>query len=197
MYLLKISVYLFLVYLIGSIPFGYIITYLLKGFDIRTVGSHNIGATNVYRSVGHIAGLTVLILDIGKGFFSVWMMKAVFNNTFLCLLAAISAIAGHSLSIFLKFKGGRGVATGCGAFFALAPLPMLISVVGFGVVLLFTRYASLSSIVGVVIFPVSCLIFKQDRLIIYLSIVASCIIILRHFPNIKRLIKGTERKIKL
>jgi len=193
-------------YLIGSIPFGYLAGKLIKGIDLRQEGSNNVGATNVFRVVGILPGIAVLLLDISKGFLSVHLIN-LFNlggsmqvspQTFdlLRILAGLAAIAGHNWTIFLKFRGGKGVATGCGVSLGLVPLPTLVSLTIFSVAVALTRYVSLGSILAVLVFPLNCLLFQEPLILVFFASIASLVVLARHQANIKRLIAGTENRIE-
>jgi len=193
-------------YLIGSLPFAYLAGKLVKGVDIRREGSKNIGATNVFRVVGILPGIAVLLLDISKGFlsvrlpalFSVAKSAAMSRQTLdsLGLLAGLSAIGGHNWSIFMKFRGGKGVATGCGVALGMAPIPALLSLAVFMVVIALTRYVSLGSIIAVLTFPLNCLLFKESITLVFFGGIVALVILVKHLDNIKRLIAGTENRIR-
>jgi len=193
-------------YLIGSLPFGYLAGKLIKGIDLRQEGSNNVGATNVFRVVGILPGIAVLLLDISKGFLSVHLAN-LFNlggsmqlspQTFnlVRILAGLAAIAGHNWTIFLKFRGGKGVATGCGVSLGLVPLPTLVSLTIFSVAVALTRYVSLGSILAVLVFPLNCLLFQEPLILVFFASIASLVVLARHQANIKRLIAGTENRIE-
>ena len=206
MYILKFILVLLGAYVIGSIPFGYLAGKLIKHIDLRQEGSRNVGATNVFRVVGILPGIVVLLLDILKGFLSVHL-ASLFNlsksmvispQTFdlIRILAGLGAIAGHNWTIFLKFRGGKGVATGCGVSLALVPLPTLVSMAIFAVAIGLTRYVSLGSILAVLTFPLNCLLFKEPLILVFFGSIAALVVLARHQSNIKRLITGTENRIK-
>ncbi|WP_456397299.1 glycerol-3-phosphate 1-O-acyltransferase PlsY [Desulfurobacterium sp.] len=181
-------------FLSGSIPFGYIIG-KLKGVDVRKYGSGNIGATNVSRVLGKKIGLLVLILDAMKGAVPVLIVKAAGLPLHYQLLAALFTVLGHCFSPFLRFKGGKGVATGIGAFSVISPINALLAVGVFIFVFAVTRYVSLSSITAVATYVVA---FKYlvspcpDHF--FFVAVAGFVIIAKHYANIIRLIKGEEKK---
>src|SRR5579885_2888102 len=150
----KIGIVILEAYLLGSIPFGYLLYRLTEGGDVRATGSGNIGATNVLRSAGLAAGCATLVLDAGKGFLAVVLAGALTGGTQEWMgMAAVIAVLGHMFPLFLKFRGGKGVATGLGTFLALAPLPVLASVCVFVVVAAIWRYISLGSIIAVSVIP--------------------------------------------
>ncbi|MGO2118247.1 MAG: glycerol-3-phosphate 1-O-acyltransferase PlsY [Fusobacterium sp.] len=189
-----------LAYLLGAIPNGVWIGKTFKGVDIRTVGSKNSGATNAYRNLGAKYGIATLLLDALKGFLPVYIAyKAGANSSFIVYLGLISIIA-HSFSCFLNFKGGKGVATSLGVFLFLSPKGVLVALVGFLIVLYFTRYVSLSSVTGAVILPIMVYILpvregvNKGTLCVLVTIIGA-FVIYKHKANISRLLNGTESKI--
>jgi len=206
MNILKIILILLSAYLIGSLPFGYIAGKLIKRIDLRQEGSKNVGATNVFRVVGVLPGMAVLLLDISKGFLCVHLagLFGLGGSTevspqgfnLVMILAGLAAIAGHNWTIFLKFRGGKGVATGCGVSLGLVPLPTLVSLAIFAVATGLTRYVSLGSIFAVLAFPLNCLLFKEPLILVFFGSIAALVVLARHQANIKRLIAGTENRIK-
>lgn len=184
---------LVLSYLIGSIPIGLIVG-RYYGVDLRTSGSGNIGTTNAFRVIGRRAGTMVLVGDVLKGFVPVLLGHAV-GSQLLAVGCGLAAIGGHCWSIFLKFRGGRGVATAAGTILALSPLVLLFSLLTWGAVVLISRYVSLGSMVAAAAAPVYMAIFNQPGILIVFGIVAAVIIIWQHRPNIERLLAGTENKV--
>jgi glycerol-3-phosphate acyltransferase PlsY len=189
-------------YLLGAIPFGFLIARYYKGIDIREHGSKNIGATNVMRTLGKGPGYLTLVLDMLKGLVAVTVLPYVLYGTdagvspeLFQLCCAVFVIAGHSWTIFLGFKGGKGVATATGAFFGIAPLPMLCAAVVWAVTAKITRYVSLSSMLAAAAFVVFTFVFREPGEIKWFSFLVALIIIVRHKSNIKRLMAGTENKI--
>ena len=196
--MVKIILVMLASYLAGSIPFGLLITKLFKGVDVRNYGSGNTGATNVYRVLGLGGGLLALILDAGKGALAVKLAQSVLgSNPFLFLLAGLFAVAGHNVSIFLKFDGGRGVATSVGVLSSLAPVPMLVTFIVWLIIVIISQYVSLGSIVGAVILPVLMIFFNIDLAIVIFTVLMAAFVIYSHKPNIKRLLAGTENKVEL
>lgn len=193
-------------YVIGSVPWGYLIG-RLHGKDIRQLGSGNIGATNVTRVIGPFSGKICFALDLLKGFFPVLIVSIMIQkgtiedyNGLIQIIAALGAVIGHIFSIFLKFKGGKGVSTSAGALLAMAPPAFLISGVVCVVVFLLSRYVSLASIAAAAVLPVSATFISISKLypispyiLIFLYILAA-VAILRHTSNIKRLLNGTENR---
>ena len=194
--MLKIVLYLLLSYLCGAIPFGYIIAKLFKHVDIRTVGSGNTGATNVYRSISKPLGILTLILDLLKGFIPVYCVSFLSPEfQWLIIPVAFVTIIGHTFTIFLRFKGGKGVATACGAFIAINSLAVLICFLVFVVVLAIFKYVSFASIIAALMLPVSLYLLNALPEIIVFAGMISILVIVRHISNIKRLLNGTENKI--
>ncbi len=185
-------------YILGSIPFGLIIVKLVKNVDIRQYGSGNIGATNAFRLLGLSMGIIVALLDISKGFLAVAIAKFFFpEQAVIILLAGVIAVAGHNWPIFLKFKGGRGVATSVGVLVNLAPQSILITFLVWITIVVLTQYVSLASITGAILVPLLMLVFGQDRVFITFAVLIAIFVIYRHLPNIKRLLAGTENKVSL
>ncbi len=186
-------------YLLGSIPFGFLLVLIFRGSDIRRSGSGNIGATNVARSSPRL-GLLTLILDALKGFAAVALTHAMFpGQKVLAIVAALFAIVGHMFPVWLKFRGGKGVATGLGAFLTLTPKTILVMVVVFVVVALLSRYVSLGSIVAVALFPLLAWQLRDSDgsyQILALMTIAPVLIIARHHQNIRRLLAGTEPRFQ-
>lgn len=192
-------------YLLGSIPFGYILVRMTRGEDVRASGSGNIGATNVARSGGKGLGILTLMLDTFKGWLPVWVVlhlpgMPVANDRQLHVLAAavaLLAVLGHMFTVWLRFKGGKGVATGLGVFLALAPAAVLISVALFAVIFALTRYVSLGSIVAAASFPIILLI-REGNIFgpwgMALTTTVAVLVIVRHHQNIGRLVNGTESR---
>ncbi len=181
-------------YLLGSIPFGFILVRSFRGEDIRRAGSGNIGATNVARSSPRL-GILTLILDALKGLGAVALTEYLFpGNTSLAATAALLAVVGHMFPIWLNFRGGKGVATGLGSFVLIAPKAVLLAVAIFAVLVLLFRYVSFSSMIAVILFPMLALLLRPhlDSRSISLVAAASLLIVLRHHANIRRLIAGTE-----
>ena len=185
-------------YFLGAIPFGYLIVRITQGRDIRTVGSGNIGATNVMRS-NKWQGILTLLLDAGKGYLAVeaarWLMGP--EADIWITVAAFTAVFGHIFTVFLHFKGGKGVATGCGAYLAIMPWAVLTTLVVFALVVLLTRYVSLGSILATGLFPLWAYLYGYGdghMAIVWGAIPGAALIIGRHHENIRRLFQGTERK---
>jgi len=180
-------------YFLGAIPFGYLLVKWKTGGDVRASGSGNIGATNVFRS-SRLAGLATLLLDAGKGYLAVWVAGRLSGGSAACeSLAALAVMLGHAYPVFLKFKGGKAVASLIGAFLCLTPLAAAAEVVVFVVVVAWTRHISLGSIAGAATFPLAVwLIQKPEPAVVVASLVAGAFIIYKHKSNIERLHAGTE-----
>jgi len=189
-------------YLIGSIPTSYIIGRIVKGIDIREYGSGNIGATNLMRSVGKIPGIIALILDVGKGLLPVIFIAGLFyseaffiSEPLFKVILGISSVCGHIWTIFLRFKGGKGVATTIGVLLGLAPIVTSIGLLIWLIVVLISRYVSLGSIIMAVSLPLLMMILRRPIEYTLLSAILCVFISYKHKQNIRRLIDGTEYKI--
>jgi len=194
---MKPAIILASAYLLGSVPFGYLLVRFFRKEDIRSVGSGNIGATNVARSGAKGLGILTLVLDALKGTAAVLLAKHLFPNTLdIAALAAVFAILGHVFPVWLGFKGGKGVATALGVYLALSWPTAIASLAVFIIVLLLTKYVSLASIVGAAVLPIFFLLFVADRspIVIASVLFISLLVILKHHMNIARLKSGTESK---
>jgi glycerol-3-phosphate acyltransferase PlsY len=183
-----------LAYLLGSIPFGYLLIRSAEGRDIRSYGSGNIGATNVFRK-NRLIGILTLVLDAGKGYVAVVLAGWIGGNLKWQAAAAVFAIIGHIFTVWLRFKGGKGVATGCGAYLALSPLAVLTTLGLFMLLLLLTRYISVSSIGATAFFPLCAYFYGEPAPVLLWAVVGAVLIIAKHHQNIRRLIAGTESKL--
>ncbi|HIU64235.1 MAG TPA: glycerol-3-phosphate 1-O-acyltransferase PlsY [Candidatus Avacidaminococcus intestinavium] len=187
----------FIGYLLGSFPSGLVLLRILCGIDIREYGSKNIGTTNVFRTVGARMAILVLLFDVLKGIVAVLLVRTFFTPSLeLELLAAIGALLGHNYSLFLGLKGGRGVATGLGLIILFMPDVCLITFLVWLTIVYFTRYVSLASILGALVTPIMAYIKGYPIELVLFAALAGTFIILRHLENIKRLLAGTETKIK-
>jgi acyl phosphate:glycerol-3-phosphate acyltransferase len=187
-----------LAYFLGAIPFGYLLVKWKTGRDVRTSGSGNIGATNVLRTTGRAAGIATLLLDIGKGYLAVWIAGRLGGGKPLWMsLAALAVMAGHAYPIFLKFRGGKAVASFVGSFLCLTPLPLAAVLVVFLGVVAKTRYISLGSIVGAATFPLAVWLILQPSLsIMAAAVAAGAFVIYKHRDNIRRLHEGREHAFR-
>ena len=182
-------------YVLGSIPTGLILGKLIWHTDLREHGSHNIGATNAWRTLGKGAGGLIFLCDYLKGIIGAWLGFTLVGTPLAMVISGLMAIAGHSCSLFLKFKGGKGVATGLGVIAYLMPwLTLLVFMVWFAIVYV-TRYVSLGSCVAAALVPILAWFFEEPAEYIVFGIVAAVLIIVRHRANINRLLSGTENKI--
>jgi glycerol-3-phosphate acyltransferase PlsY len=183
-------------YLLGAIPFGYLLVRWKTGGDVRDSGSGNIGATNVLRTSGRLAGMATLLLDIGKGYLAVWIAgKMTGHDPLWMSVAALAVMAGHAYPVFLRFQGGKAVASYVGAFFCLTPWSLAAILVVFAAVVAWTRHISLGSIVGAATLPLAAwILVKAPVPVILASIIAGGFIIYRHSANIRRLNNGSEHK---
>ena len=198
-----LAISIILAYLIGSIPVAYIFGRMLKGIDIREHGSGNMGATNAFRVLGKGPGTAVLILDIIKGIIPVTFLANAFGlgDALSLVLISVAVVAGHNWTIFLGFKGGKGMATSLGVLIGLAIqfqilriILLLVTLTWLALFLLF-GFVSLASIIAAVVFPVLMVSFFEPFPLIILSIVLCIFIVFRHSSNIKRLAKGQENRV--
>ncbi len=189
---------LFAAYLLGAIPFGFLLVKWKTGSDVRSSGSGNIGATNVLRTTGRAAGILTLLLDIGKGYLAVWIAGKLTNGSSLWMsAAALTVMAGHAYPVFLKFKGGKAVASFVGAFLCLTPLPLAAILLVFVGVVIGTGYISMASIVAAATFPLAVWIILHPSLPVVIAAVLSGIfIIYKHSSNIQRLHNDVEHRFR-
>ena len=210
--ILKIILSIIISYLIGAIPFSFIIG-KMNGHDVLKEGSYNPGASNVLRVCGKKAGIFAYILDIGKGILAVFIPSIILSNiidthSYILLICAVSSILGHVFSIFLGFKGGKGVATSAGSMFMIAPISLLITMIFFFIGLFISKKTvAIGSTFAAILFPVvlSFLYFKINFLyriffninyiiLLPISILLAIFIIIKHIPNYRRIIEGRENK---
>jgi len=184
-----------LAYVLGAIPFSVIIS-RLKGVDLSTIGSGNFGATNVYRALGIGYALIVFLLDAIKGALPVWIAMTTFVSPVIHVVIGFTAIFGHSFSLFLGFKGGKGVATAAGVFSVLTPIPFGITFLVVIIAIYVTRMVSVGTLMACGLLPLLLVQFNAPRLLVVLVSVVAVFIVIRHRANIVRLLKGTEHKIK-
>ncbi len=192
-------------YLVGSVPVGYLMVRFIKRADVRETGSGGTGATNVARQAGKLAGLLTLVLDALKGALAVVIARMLltpdFGVSWMVVVCALAAIIGHVFPVWLKFRGGKGVATALGVFASLTVLPTLIALVVFVAVVSATRYVSLGSITAAAVFPVCVWSSNGFSLttitpVEVAAIAASLLVVTMHHRNITRLLNGTESKLK-
>ncbi len=201
--MLLLSVFLIITYILCSVPFGLLTGKLWAGIDVREHGSRNIGATNVWRVIGPVPGIIALLCDAGKAFVPVLLAKKFLVVSFLpagwvVVFVCITAVLGHTYSVFLNFKGGKGVATNLGIFLALDYRIALIGFVIFAAIVCVTRYISLGSITGMGCSPLLVIVFYRTKpecyAYLFLTALSALLVIYSHRANIKRLLDGTESK---
>ena len=187
---------IFIAYLLGGIPFGFLLVKLTKGADIRESGSGNIGATNVLRTTGRAAGVATLLLDIAKGYLAVWLAAELTGGApEWASLAALAVMAGHAYPVFLKFQGGKAVATFIGAFAYLTPVPLAAVLLLFVAVAAVTRYISAASILAAAAFPFGVWIILHPPVqVTAAAFIAGAFIVYRHKSNWERLRAGVENR---
>jgi acyl phosphate:glycerol-3-phosphate acyltransferase len=190
-------------YLLGSIPFGFLAA-KAKGIDIRSAGSGNIGATNALRVLGKPAGVFVLLMDALKGFGAVWLCGEILASQHIAdptiqtarIIAGIGAVLGHNYTCWLKFKGGKGIATTAGVYLALAPWAVLVGLLVFLLAVVITRYVSVGSIAAAIALPVTIWVMSPNNLLLgIVSTLLGALAIYKHKGNIQRLLAGTENRL--
>jgi acyl phosphate:glycerol-3-phosphate acyltransferase len=187
-------------YLLGAVPYGYLFTRWHTGRDIRTMGSGNIGATNVLRTQGKLLGILTLLLDFGKAAFSVWLCGHWGSQPWLGAAGGAAAVVGHCFPVFLGFRGGKGIASGLGAFLLIAPLPTLIALGVFLAELIVFRWVSLGSIMASITFGGLLLVFHflygwYSLPIAVIGASIGLLLVARHHKNIRNLLRGTESRL--
>ncbi|MGM0437272.1 MAG: glycerol-3-phosphate 1-O-acyltransferase PlsY [Bacillota bacterium] len=196
---MKIFFLAILSYLIGSVPTAYIITKKINGEDIRKFGSGNIGATNAARVLGIKMGILVAVIDILKGYFAVILIQMVIpqeSSLYILFLLALIVIIGHNFSIFLKFSGGKGVATTIGIVMRIFPIGFLILTIIWFLITIITRYVSLASIMSAISLVFSSYLLKDSSAYFYFMVILAIGVIFSHRENIARLLNGTENRMK-
>lgn len=181
-------------YLIGSLPFSLIFAKLFKGVDVRQVGTGNVGASNTLVSAGKRAGILAALFDLTKGFAVIILARSFTNSDWAIALAGFLAIAGHDFPIYLKFKGGKGVATTMGALIAVNPYAVWVGMAIYIVFLILTRYLILSTLLAMSVMPILLFYLKEDIWYIIFAVAAALLMILVHREDLKRLIEGRETK---
>jgi glycerol-3-phosphate acyltransferase PlsY len=193
----------FVAYLLGSIPFGFLLVRARSGRDVRAMGSGNIGATNVARTAGWSTGVATLILDAAKGFLAVWLAEHFSRgNIRLMMLGGVAAILGHVFPVWLKFSGGKGVATALGVFLMISWAAVAAGVAIFAIVVLFWRYVSLGSVSAAAALPLLVYLLyapghAPPTAVTVGTLLASVVVIVKHRKNIERLMAGTEPRFEL
>ncbi|MBQ3933783.1 MAG: glycerol-3-phosphate 1-O-acyltransferase PlsY [Elusimicrobiaceae bacterium] len=188
----NIVIALVLSYFLGAIPSGYLITKKIKGFDIRDYGSGNPGAANVYRIVGKKAGLATFACDAAKGAVAVILAKILSPEVWLPIACGFIAICAHMWTVFLKFRGGKGVATSAGVFGALLPIPTIIAFLSFVIVVWRTGRISPGSILACIVLPLAAWLTGASLPYVIFCIIIAAIVIYKHIPNIKRMLEHKE-----
>jgi acyl phosphate:glycerol-3-phosphate acyltransferase len=198
-------VFVIIAYLFGSFPTGYLVGKYLQGIDIREYGSGSTGATNVLRTLGKKAGISVLLIDVAKGAIAVALVRSFYHyypnilpldwKPWLIIITALAAILGHSRSIWLNFSGGKSVATGIGVVFLVNPWMALGTLAAFGITIAISRIVSLSSIAGAIAVILLAIILQQPLPYIIFATLAGGYVIIRHRSNIERIIAGEEPKL--
>jgi glycerol-3-phosphate acyltransferase PlsY len=183
-------------YLIGSVPFGFLVA-RARGIDLRQVGSGNVGSTNIYRALGLRVALLVFLLDAGKGLLATRGLTALSGGStdvaLVRLICGLAVVVGSVASVFMRFKGGKGVATGAGVFLGLAPLAAVVCIAVWAALVAAFKYVSLGSLVAAALLPV--LVALSDRSGYLLAIAVACVVIVRHRSNVARLLGGKEHKV--
>ncbi len=188
-------------YLVGSVPFGLLIAKGVKGIDLRQHGSGNIGATNVFRVVGKKWGILALLLDAAKGYAGVWVAARFFagGEVYEELVFGLAAIMGHSFPVWLRFKGGKGVATSLGVFLAIVPVPTLIAFGLWAAVFAVVRIISVASLSAAVMFPVLIFVLCRNQPgfggVLSVAVLLAAFIVYTHRANVRRLLRGEEKKL--
>jgi glycerol-3-phosphate acyltransferase PlsY len=186
---------LLVAYLIGSVPFALLLARWWGTGDLHRIGSGNIGAANVFRSSGRTPGLLVALLDIAKGAAGVAAARSMHASDGVTAAAGFAAILGHIYPVWLRFRGGKGVATSCGVFSVLAPVPMAAAAVGFTITVWLTRYVSLGSVVGSLALPSVALALDSSPAVVLAATAAAVLVVFRHRSNLARVRGGTERRL--
>jgi len=194
--MLKEILLLIVAYLLGSVPTGLLLAKAFGGVDIRTQGSGNIGATNVYRTLGRKIGLLTLVGDCLKGALPVLAAKVIGLPDVWVAAIGLTAFLGHIFPVFLGFRGGKGVATALGVFLAASPLSVLAALGVFSIVLFVWRFVSLASITAAAAMPAFTAFISRKPMIIVMSLVIALVVIAKHHANIKRLMNGTENRFQ-
>jgi acyl phosphate:glycerol-3-phosphate acyltransferase len=182
-------------YLLGAIPFSFLVARAFGVKDVRRVGSGNVGATNVLRNAGKVAGVLAFTLDALKGALAAIVTELVFRgDPVLPALAAVAAIVGHMYPVWLRFEGGKGVATGFGAFLPLAPWAALAGIIVFGAVAALSRYVSLGSVAGALALPLVTFALGGPGAVPAAACFSAVLVLFRHRSNLRRILRGTERR---
>jgi len=183
-------------YLLGSLPTALLVVRLMTGEDVRRKGSGNIGGTNALRAAGWKAGVAVTVIDVAKGALAVWLMRLYNPESGWVAAAMLAVVVGHCYPVWLKFRGGKGVAAGYGAFLVIAPLSALAALAVWFVVLVISRWVAMASMVASAVFPLALKLIDTPDMVTLISVSAAAVlIILRHSSNIRKMLAGEEVKI--
>ena len=192
---MNLAVVLALAYLLGSIPFSFLVARFFGVPDVREVGSGNVGATNVMRSAGKPAGILAFALDASKGAIAALAAQRLASGPILPPLAAAAAVLGHMFPVWLGFRGGKGVATGAGAFLPLAPLATAVAISAFVLTALATRYVSLGSVVGTLTLAAAAFLTGAHPAVAWSATVIGALVVFKHRANLERIVRGTESRV--
>ncbi|MFB3852522.1 MAG: glycerol-3-phosphate 1-O-acyltransferase PlsY [Vicinamibacterales bacterium] len=190
----RVLLVLLAAYLVGSLPFAWLTALRVAGIDIRIAGSGNLGAANVFRTTGSLPGIAVALMDVSKGAFAVWIARRAGLAPAGCTAAGLAAVAGHVYPVWLRFRGGKGVATTCGVFTLLAPPATAFSVAIFLIVIRLTGYVSVGSIAATVALGPLAYLTGAPAVVVAGALVAGTGVVARHWQNIGRVRAGTERR---
>jgi acyl phosphate:glycerol-3-phosphate acyltransferase len=192
---MNLAVVLALAYLLGSVPFSFLVARFFGVPDVREVGSGNVGATNVMRSAGKPAGILAFALDAAKGALAALAAQRLASGPMLPPLAAAAAVLGHMFPVWLGFRGGKGVATGAGAFLPLAPLATAAAICAFVLTALATRYVSLGSVVGTLTLAAAAFLTGAHPAVAWSATVIGALVVFKHRANLERIVRGTESRV--
>ncbi len=194
---MKVELVLVLVaYLLGSLPTALLLVRVMTGEDVRRKGSGNVGATNALRAAGWKAGVAVTLIDVAKGALAVWLMRRVNPESGWVAAAMLAVVIGHCYPVWLKFRGGKGVAAGFGAFLVIAPLSALAALVVWILVLAISRWVALASMVASAVFPLALKLIDSPDMVTLISVSAAAVLIIfRHSSNIRKMLSGEEVKV--
>jgi glycerol-3-phosphate acyltransferase PlsY len=194
---MKVELFLVLLaYVLGSLPTALLIVQALTGEDVRRKGSGNVGATNALRTAGWKAGVAVTLIDVAKGALAVWLMQRYNPESGWVCAAMLAIVIGHCYPVWLKFRGGKGVAAGFGAFLVLAPLSALAALIVWVLVLVFSRWVALASMVASAVFPLALKLLDEPDMVTLVSVSAAAVLIIfRHGSNIRNMLSGDEVKV--
>ncbi|HJS58701.1 MAG TPA: glycerol-3-phosphate 1-O-acyltransferase PlsY [Vicinamibacteria bacterium] len=192
---MNLACVLALAYLLGSVPFSFLVARFFGVPDVREVGSGNVGATNVMRSAGKAAGILAFALDASKGAIAALAAQRLASGPVLPPLAAAAAVLGHMFPVWLGFRGGKGVATGAGAFLPLAPLATAVAISAFVLTALATRYVSLGSVVGTLTLAAAAFLTGAHPALAWSATVIGALVVFKHRANLERIVRGTESRV--